>query len=118
MLQAFDAVGHQQSDCAEHEHCQRVLLPVVLLFRINATQLVDEPLDRPEETRQRLPVAFENTLHVGAQRLGYGENNRRIERNLNPSIYRHDISRLRTNAIFFSVFRIAANFLLSARLSR
>ena len=64
MLQAFDGVGHEQSDRAEHEHRQGVLLPVLLLLGINAAEPVNQPLDRSEEARQRLPVALEYTKHV------------------------------------------------------
>jgi hypothetical protein len=111
VLQAFDAVGHQQGDRAEHQHRQGILLPVLLLLRINAAKLVEQTLDPSEEARERLPVSLKYTMHVPAERLGYRENYRRKEQNLNPPIYRHDISRLRTNAVFFSLFRIAVNFL-------
>src|SRR6266508_156184 len=92
MLQAFDPVGQQQSDRAEHEHRYGILLPVLVLLRINAAKLVEQPLDRSEEARQRLPVALEYTIHVAAERLGYRENYRRKEQNLNPSIYSHNLS--------------------------
>ena len=92
MLQAFDAVGHQQCDRAEHEHRQSILLPVLVLLRINAAKLVEQPLNRSEEARQRLLVPLEYTIHVAAERLGYRENYRRKEQNLNPSICCHNFS--------------------------
>src|SRR5439155_1023044 len=64
MLQAFDAVGHQQSNRAENQHRYGVLLPIMVLFWINAAKLVEQPLDRSEEARQRLPVPHEYPLQT------------------------------------------------------
>ena len=51
-----------------------VLFPILLLFGIDTTEAINQPLDRPEEARQRLPVALEDTKHVDADGLGYSKN--------------------------------------------
>jgi hypothetical protein len=57
----------------------------LLLFGVDTTEAVNQPLDRPEEARQRLPVAFEDTKHVDANRLGDSKNYECEKQYLNPS---------------------------------
>ena len=75
MLQPLDGVGHEQRDGAEEKHRKRVLLPILLLFGIDTAEAINQPLDRPEEARQRLAVALENTKHIDADGLGYSKYN-------------------------------------------
>jgi hypothetical protein len=69
-----------------------VRFPGLLLARIDPAQAAEKPLDGSEKSRQRLAVALEYAKHVAAERLGYRENDRRKEQNLNPSIDCHNFS--------------------------
>ena len=40
--------------------------PILLLFGIDPAEPINQPLNRPKEARQRLPVAFEDTKHIDA----------------------------------------------------
>ena len=58
MLQAQNGVGEQATHQAEEQHGERVLLPIVLLARIDAHQPIGQPLQRRSTgSSQVLPLA-------------------------------------------------------------
>src|SRR5262249_45721993 len=95
LLQALDCVCNQQRDGAENQQLERVGFPVLALPRVDAAEPVEQPFDRPEKARQRLPVAFEDAEHVDAERLCDRQDKRREKQNLKPAVERHKKS-LRT----------------------
>ena len=74
MLPTLDAVSDEQSDRAEDQHTQSVLLPVLLLLGIHAAKLIEQSLYRSEQARQRFLISFEDPKHIQAEGLRYGEN--------------------------------------------
>ncbi len=63
-----------------------VLLPVLLLLRIDADQLVSQPFERLEDgIEQGLAVRVEHLAKVKAERFGDRQQEADVENELNPT---------------------------------
>ena len=85
ILEVQDAVGEQHRHHAEDQHGHGVTLPGVLAARIDAQQLVGEPLDWPEDGFKESILAVEHLEKVDAERFGDEEQNPHVEGELNPA---------------------------------
>ncbi len=85
-LQAQDGVGEKHPDQAEEQHGDGVLLPVVLLLRIDADQLVSQSLQWLEDgIEEGLAIRVQNLAKVEAERLGDRQQDADVENELNPT---------------------------------
>jgi hypothetical protein len=88
-LQAQQRVGEQRADDAEHQHGEGVGCPLHVLVFIDAEELVEESLDRPQNRCQKGALALEDPGHVGSQRLGKEQEHAEEQRHLQYPIRCH-----------------------------
>ena len=88
-LQAQQAVEDQEAADMEEQHGDRVGQPVLLALLVDAAEPIEAGLDRPQHRRQKGALAVEDSRHVPAERLHQRDNDRAIDRDLNPAIDCH-----------------------------
>ena len=86
MLEPEHGVGEQQPGQAEDEEGPGVLLPILLLFRVDAEEPVEQPLDGLDgPVEPGLPVGLEDPDEIEAHGLRDEEQDPQEERQLNPA---------------------------------
>jgi hypothetical protein len=98
VLDPFDEICEKQTYGAEDEHGDRVLRPVVLFLFVDAAEAINEPLDRTQQRIEERPLAAKDALHVEAGRLRHGENQQKIDGDLQQLERRHYSSSARRSA--------------------
>jgi hypothetical protein len=89
-LKPQQRVQDQKPADVEQQHADCIHEPALLTPLIDSTRPIDPTLDRPQHRRQESPIAIENVRHVGAERLYQRDDDRAVERDLNPANDRHD----------------------------
>ncbi len=76
----------EQPHQAEHKHRHGVLLPILLLFRLQPHDSIEKPLNRLQERIEKcFSLRIEHADKVKAHRLCQQEKNRDVKDKLNPS---------------------------------
>ena len=88
-LQAQQAVEDQKAADMEEQHGDRVGQPILLPRLVDAAEAIEAGLDRAQHRRQKGALAVEDSRHVPAERLHQCDNDRAIDRDLNPAIDCH-----------------------------
>ena len=91
-LQAQQGVEDQEAADMEEQHGDRVGQPILLPLLVDAAEAIEASLDRPQHRRQKGALAVEDSRHVPAERLHQRDNDRAIDRDLNPSINGHGVA--------------------------
>src|SRR5262249_23852188 len=80
----------QEAADTQQQHRDRIGQPMLFAFLDDAGQPVETGLDRPQERREESAFTLEDTRHVPAERLHERDDDRAVDRDLDPAIYRHD----------------------------
>ena len=84
-LQAHQCVNDEQAAEMKQQHADRVGHGVLLLPLVDAGDLVDHELDRPQDRRQECALAVEHARHIGAEHRRERDDDGAIEQNLDPA---------------------------------
>ncbi len=89
-LQPLDEIDQQESEDAEAEQRRGVLRPALLGLLAHPGDFVRQDLQPPKNRVQKSAPALEYVGHVGAERLGTYEYQRKEDNDLQNSRARHD----------------------------
>ena len=84
-LHAHQHVKNEKAADVEQQHGDRIGDRVLLIALVDAGDLVDRELDRPQDRRQKGALAVEDARHVGAERRHDGDDESRNRAESEPS---------------------------------
>jgi hypothetical protein len=89
-LQAENAIGEQAADKTEHQEGKGVLLPGLLLLRLNAEEPVEQPFEGAEErVEKRLSLSVQHPKDVKPHGFCQPEKQGHKQHQLKPSVDCH-----------------------------
>ena len=96
VLHAHQCVQNRKTADVKQQHCDGIGQPMLLTVLLHTAGPIDRRFHRPQNRRQKRAFAAENARHVGTEHRRDGDNNRAVERNLNPAEKGHGANSLRT----------------------
>ena len=84
-LHAHQHIKDEKAADMEQQHADRIGHRVLLVPLVDAGDLVDRDLDRPQDRRKKRAFAVEDARHVGAENRRDRDDDRAIEQNLDPA---------------------------------
>ena len=84
-LHAHQHIKNEKAANVEQQHGDRIGDRVLLIALVDAGDLVDRDLDRPQDRRQKGALAVEDPGYIGAERWHDGDEDRAIKQNLDPA---------------------------------
>jgi hypothetical protein len=88
-LQTFHRIEHDHRDNAEEKHRDRIFRPAHFVVLIDASDSIEQPLDRAERRVHESFLAVEYAGHENAQRLRDRQDQREEKRDLKPAVRSH-----------------------------
>ena len=95
-LHAHQYVKNEKAADVEQQHADRIGHGMLLMPLVDAGDLVNHRLDRPQDRRQEGTFAVEHARHIGAENGRDRDDDRAIEQNLDPADDGHDRYPFRT----------------------